>query len=137
MKLICINCGNDTYFEADVEGLKAIQPSDEGIIIDDADYDNWNYSDETLRANLMDIVDYVLKDSDNIIHYDSDTGCYYNSYIICARCRSRRVTIPYSEWRPPLPIQSVTNEIMTNRYEYLALRKERIHENYLPVLWQH
>ena len=129
MKLICISCGNFSYFEVEVETLEAIEPNAEGLIVDDATMDDWNYSDTTLRGNLDDIINYVLKDLNETI---TDAG---NKYLTCAKCGSRNVVVPYVKWNPPLEIVSIDAELIENRTEYLNLRKER-YENNLPMLWQ-
>jgi len=136
IKLLCIDCGNYTYFEAEVEGIKAVEPNKEGIIISDAIIDNWNYTDETIRGNLNDIIDYSIKEHNEVLQFDYETGKYQNIYIICSRCGSRLVTIPYVEWQPrfdPIPLQ---DELLENRKDFLQLRKERKDDNNLPVLWQ-
>ena len=129
MNLICVACGNCTYFEVEVEAIKAIETDAVGLIIDDAIVDDWNYSDTTLRGNLDDIVSYVLRDPDETV---TDAG---NKYIACAKCGSRNVVVPYVKWNPPLDFVSIDAELIENRTEYLNLRKER-YENNLPVLWQ-
>jgi len=36
MKLICVHCGNYTYFEVDIETVKEISTNAEGVIIENA-----------------------------------------------------------------------------------------------------
>ena len=136
IKLICVDCGNFTFFETDVEGLKGVEPNEEGIIIKDSFVENWNYTDETIRGNLTDIIDYVLKQPDDTIRFDHESNKYYNIYITCARCGSRIVTIPSSEWNPTQELLPLDDELLENRKDYLQLRKERSYENNLPVLWK-
>jgi len=137
MKLICLDCGGYVYFEVDVESLRAVTVTPEGLVVEDAIYDeDWNYSDSTLRDNLIDVVDYCLKQSDQALHMDPESGQFYNNYLTCSRCESRRVTPPYSKWNPPRDYQSLAQEILENRSEYLNLRKERARANSLPVLFK-
>ncbi|MEE9167914.1 MAG: hypothetical protein V3U24_10710 [Candidatus Neomarinimicrobiota bacterium] len=136
MKLICIACGNYTYFEAEVEGLRAVIPAAQGVVVEDAVIDDDNWSDGSLRDNLQDVVDWFLKQNDQALHFDADTGHYYNSYVRCARCGSPRVCPPYSKWTPPRSLKSLEEELLDNREELNALRKERHHANHLPVLWK-
>lgn len=137
MKLICAHCGNYTYFTSDVEGLRAVRSTVEGIVVEDAVFDNnWNWSDSVLRDNLQDVVDWVLKQSDQALSYDTETGRYYNSHISCARCDSKRVCPPYSKWSPPKSLRSLEEELMENRNEFKYLRKERHYANQLPVMWE-
>jgi len=136
IKLICIEFGNYTFFEAEVEGIKAVEPNEEGVIISDAYFDNWNYTDETIRGNLNDIIDYSIKEHNEVLRFDIDSGRHLNIYITCSRCGSRLVTIPSVEWQPqfdPIPLE---NELLENRQDFLQLRKERKDDNQLPVLWQ-
>lgn len=130
MNLICVSCGNFSYFEVEVETLKAIEPNAEGLIVDDATMDDWNCSDTILRGNLDDIVNYVLRDPHETI---TESG---NKYITCAKCGSRNVAVPYVKWNHPLDIVSIDAELIENRTEYLNLRKERDHDNIMPLLWQ-
>lgn len=122
MNLICVSCGGFTYFEVEVEALKAIEVNDDGLLIDD---DDW-----ILRANLDDILKYVLRDPNETI---TDEG---NKFITCARCGSRSVVVPIVKWNPPLDNISINDELLENRNEFLNLRKERYRENIMPVLWQ-
>jgi len=52
IKLICVNCGNYTYFETDVQGIRSVEPTAEGMIIKDSIIENSNYTDETIRGRL-------------------------------------------------------------------------------------
>ena len=136
MELICISCGNYTYFDVDAEGIKTILLTDAGIVIDDLIIEGWNHSDEALRNNLEDITSYVLKQINEVITFDSSNDRYYNSYVTCGRCGSNQVTVPCSEWHPTMQPNSIDDELIENRTEYLNLRKERYYENRLPCLWQ-
>ena len=131
MKLICVSCGGFTYFEVELETLKAIEAHDSGLIMDDAIIDDWNYSDATLRDNLDDIINYVLNEPNETIGCDNE-----NKFMICAQCGSRHVVVPCVKWNPPLDHISIDDELNQNRKEYNNLRKERHRENYLPLLWQ-
>ena len=136
IKLLCIDCGNYTYFEAEVEAIKAVEPNNDGAVIFDAYFDNWNYSDETIRGNLYDIIDYVIKEHNQVLQFDMDSGRYLNIYITCSQCGSRLVTIPFIPWQPrfdPIPLE---NELLENHKDYQQLRKEKRDENNLPVLWK-
>ncbi len=127
--MICLTCGNFTYFEIEVEGLKAIETSNAGVVVDDAIIDDWNYSDEVVRDNLHDILTYSLKNQEQAIQYNSQDGRYEHAYISCARCCSHQVCLPYSAWHPPTPNRSLAEELNEHRHEYLSLRKERAYEN--------
>lgn len=129
MKLICVTCGGFSYFEDEVETVKAVTITDQGLIVEDAVYDDWNNTDDVLRGNLNDIVNYVLKQPNET--FKRATG---NDYITCARCSSRMVVVPAMPWNPPLKILSLDEEIINNKDEYLQLRKERHCEDHLPLL---
>ncbi len=134
MKLLCIQCGNYTYFECDVQVHRSVRPTNEGLIIDDAVFDDYNWSDSNIRDALYDNVEYVLKQSAEVLQYDMDSGHYENTLITCGRCGSRRVTPPYSRWSPKRNHQTLQQEIMDNREEFKDLRKERIdHANNMPM----
>ena len=127
MKLICLSCGCTSYFEVDVEALRALEVNDDGIIVDDAVIDDWNYSDDTLRGNIDDIISYVLKQPNDAIGHDLQ-----NQYVQCARCHSRYVGVPSVSWSPSNMPMSIDEEIHNNRNEYKELHRE----DNLPVLWQ-
>ena len=122
MNLICVSCGGFTYFEVEVEALKAIEVNDDGLLIED---DDW-----ILRANLDDMVNYIINEPNETV---TDAG---NNYVTCASCGSRKVVVPYVRWNPPLDYKSIDDELIENRNEYLHLRKERHREDFMPVLWQ-
>lgn len=134
MKLLCLVCGNYTYFETDIITVKEITTNDSHIIIDNALFPDFDYTEDTIRDNLKDIVDYVLKQDDSSLAFDPETETYYNRHISCARCGSEKVTKPF---RPKPRIISLEKELEENREDYNALRKERQNdENFLPVLWK-
>ena len=135
MKLLCLVCGNYTYFETDITTVKEITTDPDGLSIDNALFPDFDYTEDTLRDNLRDIVDYVLKQDDSSLTFDPETETYYNRHIICARCGSQKVTNPIPK---PVPCNlSLEEELDKNREEFNYLRKERKHnENNLPVLRQ-
>ena len=135
-EFICINCGNRAYFETDVEVLKITDPTPAGLIIEDAEIDDANYSDEMLRSNLIDILDYVQQQSIQTLQFNIEANRYFNTYISCARCKSMQVTPPFSNWQPAQLWPSLDEELNQNLTEYLKLRKEQNNGNHLPVLWK-
>ncbi len=136
MKLLCLECGNYTYFYSDVQIYRNVTPTIKGLMVDDVVIEDYNFSDSSVRDDLQDNVDYVLKDSAELLQFNTSTGHYENTLITCARCNSKRVTPPYSEWKPKRNYQSLQKEIMDNKDEFKNLRKERTHANNLPVLWK-
>jgi len=134
MRLLCLHCGNYIYFETDITTIKEITTNDGHIIIDNALFPDFDYTEDTIRENLKDIVDYVLKQDDSSLAFDPETETYYNKHITCARCGSPKVTKSFRT--KPCTI-SLDQELEENRKEFEALRKERTdHENHLPILWQ-
>ncbi len=136
MKLLCLECGNYTYFYSAVQIYRNITPTIKGLMVDDVVIEDYNFSDSSVRDDLQDNVDYVLKNSAELLQFNYDTGHYENSLITCARCESKRVTPPYSKWKPKRNYQSLQKEIMDNKNEFRNLRKEQTHANNLPVLWK-
>ena len=134
MKLLCLVCGNYTYFETDITTVKEITTNDGHIVIDNALFPDFDYTEDTIRDNLKDIIDYVLKQDDSGLAFDPETETYYNRNIICARCGSPKVTNPIP--KPPPCNLSLEEELDKNREEFNCLRKERNHENHLPILWE-
>lgn len=135
MQLICHECWNYTYFEADIELLVQLSSGSAGVIIGDYKFDEHNLSESELRSGLHDIVQYVLKQDANAMNFDHVSGQYQNSYIRCARCGSHKVSKPFSQWstnrHPPLE-----QELIKNHKEYTELRKERKYADGMSVLWQ-
>ena len=135
MKLICHECWNYTYFEADVETLKELVLHPDHTMIQDSLFEHWNYSESMLRDNLEDIVQYVLSQDAGALTFDHDKQVYINRYISCARCGSNRVTKPYSSWNCNQH-QTLEQELLENRKELIQLRKENQYGHHLPVLWK-
>jgi len=134
MKLLCMACGNSLYFETEISTVKEISSAAGQVLIANARCPDFDYTESSLRDNLKDIVDYVLKQDDSARAFDRETGRYYNKFIRCARCGSPQVTRPC---RPPPRRISLDQELEENRKEFKALRKERRdNENTLPQLWQ-
>ena len=135
MKLLCLHCGNYTYFETDITTVKEITTCNGHIIIDNALFPDFDYTEDTLRDNLNDMIGYVLKQDDSGLAFDPETESYYNRCIKCAICGSGKVANPIPK---PLPGNlSLEEELDKNREEFNYLRKERKHhENKLPVLRQ-
>ncbi len=136
MKLLCLACGNYTYFYSDVQIYRNVTPTIKGLMVDDVVIEDYNFSDSSVRDDLQDNVDYVLKQSVDLLQFNPDSGHYENTLITCARCNSKRVTPPYSKWKPKRNYQSLQKEIMDNKNEFKNLRKEQTHANNLPVLWK-
>ena len=133
MKLLCLVCGNYIYFETDITTVKEITTTGGLISVDNALFPDFDYTEDTIRDNLEDIVDYVLKQDDSSLVFDPETETYYNKHITCARCGSVKVTRPFI---PKPRIIPLDQELEENRKEFNALRKERNDENILPQLWQ-
>lgn len=136
MSLICLECGNYVYFTTDVQVFKAVRPTREGLLLEDALFDEFNWTNSSIRDELQDNVDYCIRASKEVLQFNIDTGHYENTLIACGRCSSKRVTPPYSEWRPRRPLKSVHEEILENRKEFKQLREEKQYADKLPVLWQ-
>jgi len=136
MKLICSSCGNYTYFESDIQMFRMIKPTSEGLLLEDAVFEDFNWSDSNIRDELQDNVDYCLRACDEVLQLNADTGYYENTLITCGRCGSKRVTPPYSNWHPKRNLKSVQEEILDNSKEFKQLREEKHYANHLPVLWK-
>jgi len=136
MKMICTSCGNYTYFESDVQMFRMIKPTNEGLLLEDAMFEDFNWSDSNIRDELQDNVDYVIRACDETLQHNMDTGYYENTLITCARCGSKSVTPPYSKWHPKRNLKSVQQEVLDNSSEFKQLRKEKRYANTLPVLWK-
>ncbi len=135
MRLICVACGNYVHFEVDVEMVRSVQATAQGITVEDTFEDDWNDTASSLRMGVIDVVDYCTKVDMEALRWDAERGCYVNAYITCARCRSRRVCIPYQPWSPPKDHVTLDEELLQNRHEFQWLRKEREkHADQLPQL---
>ena len=133
--LICVSCGNQEYFETEVETVKEITPNGSAFLVGNAVFDDWDHSESSLRANLDDMIGYVFNNGCDVLTFDPVTKSYYNQHIQCARCGGARVTPRLSKWSPVMH-KSLDDEILANRKDYQQLRKERNRENKLPVLYR-
>ena len=135
MKLLCLRCGNSTYFETAVETVLEVTVAEEGFLVDQALYADLDYTAETLRANLNDLLEYTGRQAEPDLLFDAETETYYSRYFSCARCGQDRVAPPL---KPPPVELSLADELNQHREEYLRLRKERQkYANHLSRLWQH
>ena len=135
MKLICIECGNYTYFAADIEMQMAAISQDGSVSIENAEYDSYDYTSDSVRRSLEDLIGYVLKTGEDVLSFNRKINRYENRYITCVWCGSSSVTPPSCEYIQPREYQSIDEEINNNRNEYLRLKKEGRHAYLLPEQW--
>ena len=131
MKLICIDCGNYTYFAADIEMQMAVLSSDGSVLIENAEYDSYDYTSDSVRRSLDDLIGYVLKIDEEVLSFNGKINRYENRYITCVWCGSSAVTPPTCEYIQPSEYQSIDEEINSNKNEYLRLKKEGRKDAYL------
>ena len=131
MKLICIDCGNYTYFAADIEMQMAVLSSDGSVLIENAEYDSYDYTSDSVRRSLDDLIGYVLKIDEEVLSFNRKINRYENRYITCVWCGSSTVTPPTCEYIQPSEYQSIDEEINSNKNEYLRLKKEGRKDAYL------
>ncbi|MFC1583878.1 hypothetical protein ACFL4U_04250 [Candidatus Neomarinimicrobiota bacterium] len=135
MRLICARCGNFTHFEADVETVRIVIQSPQGLLVRDQDDEGVFDAGGWIRLGLNELVSFTEGDDQSVLRRSTANGQYENDTITCARCGSRRVSVPYRRWSPPRKEQFLEEEIISNRQEYAWLRKEHeIHEHSLPVV---
>ena len=131
MKLICIDCGNYTYFAADIEMQMAALSQDGSVLIENAEYDDYDYTSDSVRRSLDDLIGYVLRTGEALLIYNRKINRYEHRYITCVWCGSSSVTPPSCEYIQPREYQSIDEEINDNRNEYLRLKKEGRRDAYL------
>ena len=131
MKLICIDCGNYTYFAADIEMQMAALSQDGSVLIENAEYESYDYTSDSVRRSLDDLIGYVLRTGEDLLIYNRKINRYENRYITCVWCGSSSVTPPSCEYIQPREYQSIDEEINSNRNEYLRLKKEGRRDAYL------
>ena len=131
MKLICIDCGNYTYFAADIEMQMAALSQDGSVLIENAEYESYDYTSDSVRRSLDDLIGYVLRTGEDLLIYNRKINRYENRYITCVWCGSSSVTQPSCEYIQPREYQSIDEEINSNRNEYLQLKKEGRRDAYL------
>ena len=132
MKLICIDCGNYTYFESDVEMQMAVLSQDGSLSIENAEYDSYDYTSDSLRCSLNDLIEYVLRADSESLSFNREIMRYENRYITCIWCGSSTVTPPSCEYSPPREYVSIDEELKNNQNEYLRLKKEGKYASLLP-----
>ena len=131
MKLICIECGNYTYFAADIEMQMAAISQDGSVSIENAEYDDYDYTSDSVRRSLDDLIEYVLRIDNECLSYNRKINRYKNRYITCVWCGSSNVTPPSCEYIQPREYQSIDEEINDNRNEYQWVKKEVRKDEYL------
>ena len=124
MKLICIDCGNYIYFSADVEMQKAVLSKDACLSIENAEFDGYDYTSDSLRCSLGDLIEYVLRADGESLRFNQKIKRYENQYITCVWCGSSVVTPPSCDYIPPREQVSIDEELKNNKNEYLRLKKE-------------
>ena len=132
MKLICIDCGNYTYFESDVEMQMAVLSQYGSLSIENAVYDNYDYTSDSLRCSLDDLIEIVLRADSECLSFNREIMRYENRYITCVWCGSSVVTPPSCEYIQPREYLSIDEELKNNRNEYLRLKKEGKYASLLP-----
>ena len=131
MKLICIDCGNYTYFAADVEMQMAALSHDGSVSIENAEYENYDYTSDSVRRSLDDLIGYVLRTGEDVLSFNPKINRYENRYITCVWCGSSTVTPPSCEYSQPREYVSIDEEIKNNNTEYQWLKKEGRRDAYL------
>ena len=134
--MICISCGNENYFETDVETMREVAADDQGLIIAEAVYEDFNHGEEMLRGGVTDNVHATLKMHAEDLTREYGTGKFVNPFLNCAVCHGREVIFPTSSWTKPIKYQPLHDEILANHREYKSLKEEQLHANKLPVLWK-
>ena len=124
MKLICIDCGNYTYFAADVEMQMAVLSHNGSVSIENAEFGNYDYTSDSVRSSLDDLIKIVLRADSDFLSFNRITMKYENRYITCVWCGSSVVTPPSCEYVQPREYQSIDEELKNNRNEYIRLKKE-------------
>ncbi|TFB11142.1 hypothetical protein E3V55_04375 [Candidatus Marinimicrobia bacterium MT.SAG.3] len=131
MKLICIDCGNYTYFAADIEMQMAVLSHDGSVSIENAEQESYDYTSDSVRRSLDDLIGYVLRTGEDLLIYNRKINRYENRYITCVWCGSSSVTPPSCEYIQPEEYLSIDEELNNNRNEYLRLKKEGRRDAYL------
>ncbi|KAA3613625.1 MAG: hypothetical protein D8M58_17235 [Calditrichaeota bacterium] len=109
-----------------------IEISGEGLLLQPAKFEGWNYAEENVRDQVKEAVLSTEKMSADELSMED-----YNPYLRCAVCCSGSVCRPFSDWYPRKASITLDEEMLKNRESLLQLRGERkSHENKLPVLWQ-
>ena len=131
MKLICIDCGNYTYFAADIEMQMAVLSHNGSVLIENAEYESYDYTSDSVRRSLDDLIGYVLRTGEDLLIYNRKINRYENRYITCVWCGSSSVTPPSCEYIQPEEYMSIDEELNNNRNDYLQLKKEGRKDAYL------
>ena len=133
MLLVCHDCWNNLYFDFEIEGIRELKTENGELIIQDTKHDGFNFSENYIRENLMDIVRFVIKNNAGVISWDPESESYFNNYVKCARCGSKKVSKPYSIWSSN-GYRSIEKELLDSREEFKQLRRERRYADQMPFL---
>ena len=102
----------------------AVLSQDGSLSIENAEYDNYDYTSDSLRCSLDDLIEYILRADSESLSFNREIMRYENRYITCIRCGSSTVTPPSCEYSPPREYVSIDEELKNNQNEYLKLKKE-------------
>ncbi|KAA3618239.1 MAG: hypothetical protein D8M58_21885 [Calditrichaeota bacterium] len=109
-----------------------IEMSGEGLLLQPAKFEDWNYAEENVRDQVKEAVLSTEKMSADELSMED-----YNPYLRCAVCFSGSVCRPFSDWYPKKATVGLDEEMISNRNLLKQLRGEKQkYENKLPVLWQ-
>ncbi len=134
--MICLTCGNEKYFETEVETMQEVKTDPRGIVIEEAWFSDYNQGEDMIRAGVTDNVHAALKLHADSLRGDYCSQRYFNPYLSCGVCHSREVIYPSSSWKAKRQQLPLNEEILSNSFEYHSLRKEQNNANKLPVLWK-
>ena len=134
--MICVSCGNETYFETDVETMQEVKTDPQGIIIEEAFFAEYNQGEDMIRTGVHENFHATLKLHADSLSLDYYSQRYFNPYLSCAVCHSREVIFQSSTWTPKRKLLPLNEEILSHSFEYHSLRKEQNNANKLPVLWK-
>jgi sarcosine oxidase delta subunit len=132
MSIICAACGNQEFFDCEVETVMEIQVSTDGLQVEVAKFEDWHYAEENVRGQVKEAVLSTEKMNADELSLED-----YNPYLRCAVCFSGSVCRSFSDWYPRKASIGLDEEMLKNKESLLQLRGERkSYENKLPVLWQ-
>ena len=108
----------------DIEMQMAAISQDGGVSIENAEYDSYDYTSDSVRSSLDEIIAYVSRAYEDTLVFNQKKRRFENRYMTCVWCGSSAVTPPTCEYSKPSDYQSIDEEINSNRNEYLRLKKE-------------
>ena len=81
---ICINFGNKTFFDSEIEVTKSISLMVGILKIDNRRFEDYDITEEYLCSNLHDVINGLNQIRAAELYFDPQLNRYFSNYLSCA-----------------------------------------------------